>query len=152
MRIARGLRARAAGAGAPPRYDSWLETFHGDRLRAIDDASAGGAPECFALFRDLDTELWALLLTKEYDAYPNIRALLPDMPDPSLQELWRCDPAQMILDVCEQTRVPATLRRSEFVPERLPFDEPRWAPLFELLDVDLLIDDLHQVMLTLRRR
>ena len=309
MRMARGLRARARGsAPAPPRYDSWLEAFHGDRLRAIEAACAGGGPECFALFCDLDIDLWALLLTKEYDAYPNIRALLPDTPEPSLQELWNgasgialammgasfyrrltarfaehstlaladarvldfgcgwgrltrflardvapgalcgCDPAQMILDVCEQTRVPAVLRRSEFVPERLPFDEPfdlafafsvfthlsepaheaalralhaalrpgallvvtvrppayahvspllrptaiapqearylfvphaaddrhpqygggemtygetivtlpyileRWAPLFEVLSVDLLLDDLHQVMVTLRRR
>jgi hypothetical protein len=89
MRIARRLRARATGgAGARQRYDSWLEAFHGDRLRAIDDACAGGGPECFALFGDLDADLWALLLAKEYDAYPNIRALLPDLPEPSLQELW----------------------------------------------------------------
>jgi hypothetical protein len=27
----------------------------------------------------------------------------------------------------------------------------RWSPMFELLDVDLLIDDPYQVMLTLRR-
>jgi len=309
MRIARRLRARATGgAGVPQRYDSWLEAFHDDRLQAIDAACAGGGPDRFALFRDLDADLWALLLAKEYDAYPNIRALLPDLPEPSLQELWNgasgltlaamgasfyrrlrerfaersavaladarvldfgcgwgrltrflardvapgalcgCDPAQMILDVCEQTGVPAVLRRSDFVPERLPFEEPfdlafafsvfthlsepaheaslralhaalrpgallvvtvrppaymhvspllrpvpmapgearylfvphaaddshpqygggqmtygetivtlpyireRWAPLFELLDVDLLLDDLHQVMVTLRRR
>src|SRR5919109_85156 len=307
MRIARALRAKATGGdGAPQRYDSWLEQIAGERLAEIDARCADGG--AFALFADLDVDLWALLLTKEYDAYPNIRALLPDLPDPSLQELWNgasglalaamgagfyrqlrdrfhrhgrisladarvldfgcgwgrltrflardvapgalcgCDPAQMILDVCEQTRVPAVLRRSEFVPERLPFDEPfhlafafsvfthlsepaheaslralhaallpgallvvtvrppgylqvspllrpvpiapgearylfvphaaddshpqygggemtygetvitlpyireRWAPLFELLDVDLLLDDLHQVMITLRRR
>ena len=34
----------------------------------------------------------------------------------------------------------------------LPYVRERWAPLFELLEVDLLVGDLHQVMLTLRRR
>jgi SAM-dependent methyltransferase len=307
MRIARALRAKATGGdGAPQRYDSWLEQIAADRLAEIDASCAAGGG--FELFADLDVDLWALLLTKEYDAYPGIRALLPDMPGRSLQELWNgasglplaamgavfygklrerfrrhgqlplsearvldfgcgwgrltrflardvapgrlcgCDPAQMILDVCEQTRVPAVLRRSDFVPARLPFEEPfdlafafsvfthlsepaheaslralhaalrpdallvvtvrppgylhvspllrpvpiapgearylfvphaaddshpqygggemtygetvitlpyireRWAPLFELLDVDLLLDDLHQVMITLRRR
>jgi hypothetical protein len=33
----------------------------------------------------------------------------------------------------------------------LPYVRERWAPLFELLDIDLLVGDLHQVMLTLRR-
>src|SRR5919109_1833679 len=169
MRIARALRAKATGGdGAPQRYDSWLEQIAGERLAEIDARCADGG--AFALFADLDVDLWALLLTKEYDAYPNIRALLPDLPDPSLQELWNgasglalaamgagfyrklrdrfhrhgrisladarvldfgcgwgrltrflardvapgalcgCDPAQMILDVCEQTRVPAVLR------------------------------------------
>jgi SAM-dependent methyltransferase len=310
MRIGRALRSRArrsARAGlAPDGYDSWLAHLYREQLTRIDAACATGGS--YELFRDLDADLWALLLAKEYDAYPNIRALLPDMPDASLQELWNgasgmtlailgagfyrklrerfgehghvplararvldfgcgwgrltrflardvdpgglygCDPAQMILDVCRETRVPATLARSDFVPERLPFDGPfdlafafsvfthlseaahesslralhaalapgavlvvtvrppaylhvsplltptpiepgearylfvphaaedshpqygggamtygetvitlpyireRWAPLFELLAVDLLIDDLHQVMVTLRRR
>jgi SAM-dependent methyltransferase len=312
MRIGRALRARAtrstSPAATPGRYDSWLEHFHGDRLAEIDAACAGGAPECFALFRALDVDLWALLLAQEYDLYPNIRALLPSVPDPSLQELWNgtsgaalaaqsagfyrklrerygehgqrsldearvldfgcgwgrltrflardvepgrlygCDPVAQILDVCRDSGLPATLARSEFLPERLPFDErfdlafafsvfthlseaahehalralhrslqpaailvvtvrppgylrqspllrtthepldgpryvfvahpaqdshpqyagegemtygeavitlpyvrERWGPLFELLEVDLLIGDLHQVMLTLRR-
>jgi SAM-dependent methyltransferase len=310
MRIARALRARV-GRGArtglaPDRYDSWLEHLYRDQLTEIDAACAAGGS--YGLFRDLDADLWALLLTKEYDAYPNIRALLPDMPEAPLQELWNgasgvtlavmgagfyrklrerfgehgqvplagarvldfgcgwgrltrflardvdpgglygCDPVQMILDVSRQTRVPATLARSDFVPERVPFEgsfdlafafsvfthlseaahesslralhaalrpgailvvtvrppaylhvspllertpiEPdearylfvahaaqdshpqygggdmtygetvmtlpyireRWAPLFELLAVDLLLGDLHQVMVTLRRR
>jgi SAM-dependent methyltransferase len=310
MRIARALRTtvgRSERAGlAPDRYDSWLEHLYRDRLTEIESACARGGS--YDLFRDVDADLWALLLTKEYDGYPNIRALLPDMPDPSLQELWNgasgvtlammgagfyrklrarfaehgqvplagarvldfgcgwgrltrflardvdpgglygCDPVQMILDVCRETRVPATLARSDFVPERVPFEGPfdlafafsvfthlsepaqesslralhaalrpgailvvtirppaylrvspllkptplapdearylfvahaaqdshpqygggdmtygetvitlpyireRWAPLFDLLDVDLLLGDLHQVMITLRRR
>jgi hypothetical protein len=38
--------------------------------------------------------------------------------------LCGCDPVQGILDVCRDTRVPAVLARSDFVPDRLPFDEP----------------------------
>jgi hypothetical protein len=34
----------------------------------------------------------------------------------------------------------------------LPYIRERWTSLFELLDVELLIGDLHQVMVTLRRR
>src|SRR3954447_16617040 len=183
MRIGRALRSRATPSSpSAERHDSWLEQYHGERLGRIDEACATGEPECFALFRELDVDLWTLLLLGQYDAYPNIRALLPDMPDPALQELWNgasgltlaamgaafyrklrerfgahgrvaiagarvldfgcgwgrparhlapdvdpgglhgCDPVQMILDVCRQTRVPATLARSEFVPERLPFE------------------------------
>ncbi len=310
MGIADALRSRMAARAAPTpaRLDGWLEDVHGERLATIDAACAKGGDERYALFRHIETDVWALLLTRQYDAFPNIKALLPDVPDPALQELWNgasgvalaaqsaafyrrlcqrfgewsdvllnearvldfgcgwgrltrcvardvepgrlygCDPAPQILDVCAQARVPATLARSEFVPERVPFDEQfdlafafsvfthlserahtaslralhgalrpgailvvtvrppayarlspllngvevaagepryvfvphpaeeshpqyaggemtygeaivtlpfiaeRWSPLFELLEVDLLIDDLYQVMVTLRRR
>jgi hypothetical protein len=33
----------------------------------------------------------------------------------------------------------------------LPYVRERWAPAFELLGADVLLGDLHQVMLTLRR-
>jgi SAM-dependent methyltransferase len=36
--------------------------------------------------------------------------------------LYGCDPSTEILDVCRRTRVPAHLARSDFVPQRLPFD------------------------------
>jgi SAM-dependent methyltransferase len=36
--------------------------------------------------------------------------------------LCACDPVEEILEVCRATRVPATLARSDFIPERLPFD------------------------------
>lgn len=170
---------------AEPRtgYDSWLQRLYGDELSRIDSACRDGGPERFALFRDLDPDLWALLQTREYRAYPNIRALLPGVPDPSLQEMWTgasgvalaaqgaafskkltaryeqfgqlplresrvldfgcgwgrltrvfardvepghlygCDPVQQILDQCRADRVPAELARSEFVAERLPFDQ-----------------------------
>jgi SAM-dependent methyltransferase len=153
------------------------------QLERIDAACAGAAPERLALFRELDAGVWAQLLTQEGESYPNIRALLPDVPEPALQELYNgtsgsalaaqslafysrarerfaqyldtpleharlldfgcgwgrltrffardvapgnlygCDPVEEILEVCRRTRVPATLARSEFLPERLPFEE-----------------------------
>jgi len=193
-RAARALSTRGRRGPAPlvpspspsvatGRYDSWLEHVYGERLTSLDGECAGGGAECFALFRDLDADLWALLLTQEYTLYPNIRKLLPAMPHPSLQELWNgasgvrlaaqsaafyrllrervaaatdvplsdarvldfgcgwgrltrylardvapgrlhgCDPVASILDVCRETRVPAQLARSAFVPDRLPFTE-----------------------------
>ncbi len=167
----------------PGRYDSWLEHLHGETLGRIDAACADAGPEGFALFRDLDVDLWALLLTQDYEAYPNIRALLPDVPDRSLQELWNglsgvalanqsksfyaklrarfeehsdvslpdarvldygcgwgrltrffardvapgclygCDPVEHILDVSRSSGVPATLAKTDFLPKRLPFEE-----------------------------
>jgi SAM-dependent methyltransferase len=184
----RALRGRDMGArpwpAGPGGYDSWLEHFHDDVLAPIDAACAAGGQDCFALFSELRIDLWALLLTQEYRAYPNIRALLPTVPPAALQARWNgvsgvalasqsaafyrtlleryaqagerpladsrvldfgcgwgrltrflardvprsrlcgCDPVESILDVCRDSGVPATLARSEFVPERLPFDEP----------------------------
>jgi hypothetical protein len=34
----------------------------------------------------------------------------------------------------------------------LAYVRERWAPLFELVDVSLLTEDMHQVVVTLRRR
>jgi hypothetical protein len=53
-------------------------------------------------------------------------------------------------------RVPAPLGAASPAVEALGPEyqarlEERWAPMFELLDVDLLAGDLFQVMLTLRR-
>jgi SAM-dependent methyltransferase len=180
-RKARRLRRAEGGARTRARHDSWLALFD-EQLAPIEAACAGAPPDAFARFSGLDDDLWALLLTQEYDRYPNIRRLLPGVPDPSLQELWNgtsgvalaaqstafyrklrerhavhserallgsnvldfgcgwgrltrylardvepgslygCDPVQQILDVCRESRVPATLAKSDFVPERLPFD------------------------------
>jgi SAM-dependent methyltransferase len=49
------------------------------------------------------------------------RFLARDVPP---ERLHGCDPVASILDVCRRSRVPATLAQSEFLPERLPFDEP----------------------------
>ena len=43
--------------------------------------------------------------------------------DPLAALMFACDPVQEILDVCRETGVPAQLARSDFVPERLPFEE-----------------------------
>ena len=93
--LGRGMRAVRRGGEAvtfrragPGRYDAWLEPFHDDVLAPIDAACAAGGPDRFALFSELDVDLWALLLTQEYSAYPHIRALLPSVPHPSLQERW----------------------------------------------------------------
>ncbi len=189
-RFGRALRptpASADDAGRAPeeRLDSWLEHFYRERLTAIDVACAqDDSAARYALFRELDDEVWALLLTQEYGLYPHIRALLPDMPDPELQEQWNgrsglalasqsasfyaklrdgyerharrpladasvldfgcgwgrltrcllrdvapgrlygCDPVEGILEICRANGVAATLARSAFLPDRLPFDEP----------------------------
>jgi SAM-dependent methyltransferase len=182
--MGRRARTRSGALVADERFDAWLELASGPRLRAIDAACADGDPAAFALFRDVDTDVWALLLTQQYDNFANIRALLPDVPDPALQRLWNgasgaqlaaqsaafyarlrerferhadqqlgaarvldfgcgwgrltrfvardvepgrlygCDPVERILEVCRESRVPATLARTDHMPERLPFEQP----------------------------
>jgi SAM-dependent methyltransferase len=84
--VARARRAEPARAA--PRHDSWLEAFWADELNHIEAALPGMGPSAFGLFRELDSDLWALLLTQDYDLYPNIKAVLPDVPDRALQETW----------------------------------------------------------------
>jgi SAM-dependent methyltransferase len=187
-RLGRRLRGRRSSSPPIPTaavtgYDDWLEAAAGDRLRALDEACAEGDRGQLARFRELDADVWALLLTQEYDGWPNIRALLPAVPDPALQRGWNgasggalavqgaafyrrlceryahhgavpladarvldfgcgwgrltrmlardvapgrlfgCDPSQDILDVCRDNGVPAALARSDFMPDRVPFDE-----------------------------
>jgi SAM-dependent methyltransferase len=69
--------------------DSWLEQFYGERLKAIDGACAEAPSDVrYALFRDLDDDVWALLLTQQYQLYPHIREFLPSMPEAAIQEAW----------------------------------------------------------------
>jgi SAM-dependent methyltransferase len=71
-------------------YDPWLADLYADTLGPIDAACADLEPggEALGLFRDLDDDLWAVLLSGEYDVYPNIRAALPRAPDISIQARW----------------------------------------------------------------
>jgi len=161
----------------------WLRPLFGEELDRIDAGLEGAGPEGYDLFRELDDDLWSLLLTKEYEDWPRIRAFLPDLPEPALQQMWNgtsgpalaaqsvcfyrklkemqsthgerpldesrvldfgcgwgrltrmlgrdvqpgglygCDPVESILQISRDSRVPARLGRSEFLPETLPFEE-----------------------------
>ena len=179
------LRGRKVPAPAEPEpfsLDRWLDPVYGEQLTAI-DRSLGAGEGGWELFRELDEDLWALLLTREFSGYPNILAFLPELPDPAIQAQWNgttgvglaaqgldfyrrlrrlnerfglapldrsrvldfgcgwgrltrmlardtgpgmlfgCDPVEEILDECRQTGVPASLARSGFLPDRLPFEE-----------------------------
>jgi SAM-dependent methyltransferase len=72
----------------PASFDSWLDQFFDRELSEIDAACKDAGPHALARFRPLDDDLWAVLLTQKYTLYPNIRALLPDVPDESLQQRW----------------------------------------------------------------
>ena len=67
------LRRRTAPepAPAPERYDHFL---------AAVDVPADP--------HDADDDLWALLLTRQYDGYQDVAAQLPAVPEPAFQELW----------------------------------------------------------------
>jgi Methyltransferase domain len=79
------LRRRRPREAGP--LDPWLELFD-ERLGRIDAACVGAGPEGFALFGDLDDDLWTLLLSREYEHYPGILSLLPELPDPGRQIMW----------------------------------------------------------------
>jgi Methyltransferase domain len=108
MRLRRRRRRAAlptpdpAAAEAPEPEDldveGWLTTLFGDQLADLDAACAGAGAEAFARFRDLDDDLWALLLSRNYESYPNIRALMPDVPEPSLQMNWNGSHGLALLD------------------------------------------------------
>jgi SAM-dependent methyltransferase len=168
---------------SPERLDSWLEEFHGPVLDALDQALAmNHDPQRFALFGGLAVDLWALLLTKQYELYPRIRSLLPDVPQPAIQELWNgtsgvalaaqsaafyrklcerywnhgpvplpragildygcgwgrltrflardvapgnlygCDPVAGMVDHCRQSRLPAIVEQIDVMPSAAPFE------------------------------
>src|SRR3954471_2148985 len=71
-RVKRVLR-RPPPPPAPPRiasYDGWLALVD-DELAPIEAACAAGERDVSVLFAGLDVDLWALLLTQEYSAYPH---------------------------------------------------------------------------------
>ena len=85
----RALRSRGAAPAPPPaRYDAWLELAAATSCARSTRRAPTAARSTSRCFRALDADVWALLLTQEYDACPNIRALLPAVPDPALQAPW----------------------------------------------------------------
>lgn len=89
-RITAALReeGESLGGTTDPQLDGWLQSFFGEQLGEIDAACAGAGPEAYELFRDLDEDLWAMLLSRSYTSYPNILALLPELPEQHLQVSW----------------------------------------------------------------
>ena len=71
--------------------DGWLTGLFDDQLAPIEAACAERGPGdrgSYELFRELDDDLWALLLSRQYSSYPAILALLPEIPEPDLQRSW----------------------------------------------------------------
>jgi SAM-dependent methyltransferase len=97
---------------AEPGFDDWLAHYFDDRLSEIDAACAGAGPEAYPLFRDLDDDLWTLLLSRQYERYPNIRAFLPELPEPSLQVRWNGAAGLQLLDQSKSFYVKAKERFS----------------------------------------
>jgi SAM-dependent methyltransferase len=86
----RGRRAGMPVAPPPDRLalDSWLSTFWGAALDELDGRCGGADAVPWDAFAALEADVWAALLTQEYRLYANIRAALPDVPDPALQATW----------------------------------------------------------------
>jgi SAM-dependent methyltransferase len=164
-------------------FDAWLSLF-GSELEALEAAVAAEGAGALPRFRELDDDLWTVLLTRSYEGYPRIRDLLPGLPPENLQLRWNgatglelltqgkvfyrraraafarhadgpltdasvldfgcgwgrltrffirdiapgdlfgCDPVESILDVCRESGVQAELARCDPRPERLPFERP----------------------------
>ena len=84
MRIAGALRSRITGGRTGTRALGQLARARPRRAPGCSRRRrAEGGDQRYALFRDLETDLWALLLTQQYHAFPNFRAPLPDVPDPA---------------------------------------------------------------------
>jgi SAM-dependent methyltransferase len=113
--------AEAIREGRPePRFDDWLAHYFDDRLSALDAACAGAGPEAYGRFRDLDDDLWTLLLSRQYERYPNIRAFLPELPEPSLQVRWNGAAGLQLLDQSKSFYVKAKQRFSRHSETALP--------------------------------
>jgi len=68
--------------------DRWLVPLFDQQLAPIEASIGSQGLEGYRQFRGLDDDLWALLLTREYEAYPAIRSFLPGLPRPELQQQW----------------------------------------------------------------
>jgi len=105
-------------------YSSWLDTYFGAELERIDAACAEvPKDEAWQLFRELDDDLWAFLLTREYGLYPNIREVLPGAPEPGLQWMWN---GAVGLELLGQSKsFYARVREMNARHGRVPLDQAR---------------------------
>lgn len=191
-RARRVLRGEANDDHAPPLprtmhrdgpFDAWLSLFD-DSLTELDAACEREGTGALPRFRDLDDDLWTVLLTRSYERYPAIRNTLPGLPPPDLQLRWNgaaglelltqgkafyrraraelarhgerrldeaavldfgcgwgrltrffirdvpqgslygCDPVDSILEICRESGIPAQFDLSDERPECLPFERP----------------------------
>jgi SAM-dependent methyltransferase len=72
---------------SPNTYDHWLEHYYSDILGELDERCRT-EPLDYEWFRDLDDDLWTVLLSREYAVFPNLRRALPGLPPASLQREW----------------------------------------------------------------
>ena len=102
-RAADSLRQGPVAAG----LDEWLVPPFGEELERIDSLVQDPGPEAWSAFRELDDDLWSLLLTLEYESFPGIRGFLPDLPAPELQQMWNgtSGPALAAQSVCFYSRL-----------------------------------------------
>jgi hypothetical protein len=68
-------------------FDAWLSLF-GEHLSELDAACEREGRASLPRFRELDDDLWTVLLTRSYESFPAIRDLIPHLPDPYLQQRW----------------------------------------------------------------
>ena len=187
-RRALGARVESAEDGGVQRtmhrdgpFDPWLSLFD-ESLNELNRACEREGPGALPRFRELDDDLWTVLLTRSYERYPAIRNVLPLLPSPELQLRWNgaaglelltqakvfysraraalarhgdrrlddaavldfgcgwgrltrffirdvpqgslfgCDPVESILDVCRESHIPAEFALCDARPDRLPFE------------------------------
>jgi SAM-dependent methyltransferase len=68
-------------------FDPWLSLFE-ERLTELDHAASRDGEAALPRFRELDDDVWTVLLTRSYERDPGIRDLMPLLPDPDLQLRW----------------------------------------------------------------
>ena len=68
-------------------FDAWLSLFD-DRLAELEETCEREREAALPRFRELDDDLWTVLLTRSYARYPAIRESMPLLPDPDLQLRW----------------------------------------------------------------